>query len=282
MRRFSVRAPGGALGGSGTGVPGTSGGGAPGRPAIGIPGVGGRPFGFGGDVCTSTGAGKPPPNGPTPTPAHGSGFQGRGGASGAGVYEHAVPGGTAGPGWSGVPSDTGGAGGGAPLGNRVPLGSGQRNSGRPALRQKFSGSIPRCLKAASTNGCKIQYGSRLDRTILKYGPDATDSPNDAANWLTYVRVWARSSLRATSTSVRACNCSSTGFRFGLSLMNPCTWAEKAEIFCSRAAMARPRSLNAASSVFALTSNRLICSLRSPSTLATWWACASRCLIASSR
>ena len=96
--RFSVRAPGGAFGGSGTGVPGTSGGGSPGRPAIGIPGVGGRPFGFGGDACTSIGAGKLPPNAPTSTPAHGNGFHGRGSASGGGVYEHAVPGGTAGPG----------------------------------------------------------------------------------------------------------------------------------------------------------------------------------------
>src|SRR6201998_4737519 len=52
----SVRAPGGAFGGSGTGVPGRSGGGAPGRPAIGIPGVGGKPSGCGGDVMTSGGA----------------------------------------------------------------------------------------------------------------------------------------------------------------------------------------------------------------------------------
>ncbi|COX31815.1 Uncharacterised protein [Mycobacterium tuberculosis] len=34
----------------------------------------------------------------------------------------------------------------------MPLGSGQRNSGRPALRQKFSGSMPRFLNAASTQG----------------------------------------------------------------------------------------------------------------------------------
>ncbi len=39
--------------------------------------------------------------------------------------------------------------------NRVPLGSGNRNAGRPALRQKFSGSMPRFLNAASTNGCRI-------------------------------------------------------------------------------------------------------------------------------
>src|ERR1700761_4517136 len=47
-RKPSLRAPGGALGGSGTGVPGTSGAGSPGRPASGTPGVGGRPFRFGG------------------------------------------------------------------------------------------------------------------------------------------------------------------------------------------------------------------------------------------
>jgi hypothetical protein len=80
-----VRAPGGACVGNGTGVPGASGGGSPGRPAIGIPGVGGSPLGFGGDVATSIGAGKLPPNGPTATPAHGSGFHGRGSASAGGV-----------------------------------------------------------------------------------------------------------------------------------------------------------------------------------------------------
>ncbi|CKO26147.1 Uncharacterised protein [Mycobacterium tuberculosis] len=54
-----------------------------------------------------------------------------------------------------MPSNTGGGGGGAPLGNRVPLGSGHRYAGSLALRQKSSGLIPRFLNAASTNGCKI-------------------------------------------------------------------------------------------------------------------------------
>ncbi|CKT57306.1 Uncharacterised protein [Mycobacterium tuberculosis] len=63
--RGSVRAPGGASCGIGTGVPGTFGGTSPGRPAIGRPGAGGGPSGFGGDVATSSGAGKSgPPNGP--------------------------------------------------------------------------------------------------------------------------------------------------------------------------------------------------------------------------
>src|SRR6516162_868016 len=48
-----VRAPGGAAGGTGTGVPSTSGGARPGTPAIGMPGVGGSPFGVGADVATS-------------------------------------------------------------------------------------------------------------------------------------------------------------------------------------------------------------------------------------
>ena len=39
--------------------------------------------------------------------------------------------------------------------NRLPLGSGYRKAGNPALRQKFSGSIPRFLNAASTHGCRI-------------------------------------------------------------------------------------------------------------------------------
>src|SRR5258708_4701118 len=74
----SVRPPGGAFGGSGTGVPTTSGGGSPGRPAIGMPAVGGSPFGFGGDVMTSVGAGKKgPPNGPMVAPPHRSGVHSR-------------------------------------------------------------------------------------------------------------------------------------------------------------------------------------------------------------
>src|SRR5271166_1207369 len=100
--RFSVRAPGGALGGSGAGVPGTSGGGAPGRPAIGMPGVGGSPFGFRGDDKTSGNVGYGPlgPKGPSPwsTPAQGIGLPGRGSSSGGGAYEHGDPGATAGPG----------------------------------------------------------------------------------------------------------------------------------------------------------------------------------------
>src|SRR5437588_1724372 len=103
-------------------------------------------------------------------PAHGIGLPGRGDISAGGAYEHGDPGGTAGPGWSGVPSSTGGAGGGAPLGKRVPFGSGHRNSGSPALRKKFSGSMPRFLKAASTNGWRIEYGAMLCRTTLKHAP----------------------------------------------------------------------------------------------------------------
>src|SRR5260370_20329939 len=137
----SVRAPGGGSAGGGTGVPGALGDVSPGRPAIGMPGIGGRPFGFGGDAWTSSGAGKAgPPNGPMAPPAQGRGLSGRGNAPAAGVYEHGDPGGTAGPGCSGVPSSTGGAGGGAPLGDRVALGAGKRESGPPALRQKLSGA----------------------------------------------------------------------------------------------------------------------------------------------
>jgi len=93
----SVRAPGGP-GAIGTGVPGTFGGGSPGRPAIGIPGVGGRPFGFGGDERTSVGANGLSPNGPTPAIAQGRKFTGVGKEPAAGAYEQGDPGGTAGPG----------------------------------------------------------------------------------------------------------------------------------------------------------------------------------------
>lgn len=81
-----VRAPGGAFGGSGIGMPGTAGAGSPGRPALRMPGVGGGPSGLGGDGWTSSGAGKSgPPNGPTVAPAQGSGVSGRGNAPAAGV-----------------------------------------------------------------------------------------------------------------------------------------------------------------------------------------------------
>ena len=59
------------------------------------------------------------------------------------------------PGDPGCPRSTGGAGGGAPLEKRVPFGSGHLKAGNPALRQKFSGSMPRFLNAASTHGCRI-------------------------------------------------------------------------------------------------------------------------------
>src|SRR5437588_4555259 len=64
--RPSRRPPGGALAGSGTGVPGMFGTGAPGSPASGTPGVGGIPFGLGGDDSTSGNAEYGPfrPNGP--------------------------------------------------------------------------------------------------------------------------------------------------------------------------------------------------------------------------
>ena len=103
----AVRPPGGAAG-SGTGVPGTFGAGPPGPAPEGMPGEGGKPFGSGGDICTSIGAGKTwPPYGPMVAPAQGIGFHGRGRPSSpvvilppgfAGVYEHGDPGPTAGPG----------------------------------------------------------------------------------------------------------------------------------------------------------------------------------------
>ena len=74
---------------------------------------------------------------------------------------------TAGPGCSGVPSSASGPGAGAPFGNRVPFGSGNRHAGRPALRQNSSGSMPRFLNAASTNGCSSHGGSRLTSSTLK-------------------------------------------------------------------------------------------------------------------
>src|SRR5258706_74040 len=119
----------------------------------------------------------------------GSWFPGPGGAGGPGGRPGAnVDGGGVGPAGTSPPRrPPGGAvgGGGAPLGNRVPLGSGHRNSGSPALRQKFSGSRPRFLNAASTNGCMIWPGARLCKTVLKNGPDAIESFSDGRNLPTW-------------------------------------------------------------------------------------------------
>src|SRR5689334_8773656 len=124
--------------------------------AAGTPGVNPGPLGFGSEVATSGGPYSGPPKGPVVRCEHGSGSLGRGRPSATGgVYEHGEPLRTPGPGCSGVPSSTVGAGAGAPLGNRWPFGSGNLNAGRPASPQNFSGSMPRFLKAASTNGCRI-------------------------------------------------------------------------------------------------------------------------------
>jgi hypothetical protein len=108
-----------------------------------------------------------------------------------------------------VPSSAGGAGGGAPLGNRVPFGSGNRKAGNPALRQKFSGSMPRFLNAASTHGCKIQYGSRFTSCTLKYGPDETVSLRFVEVLPNILRMLARSSLRLSRRSLTVRSCSRT-------------------------------------------------------------------------
>jgi hypothetical protein len=66
------------------------------------------------------------------------------------------------------PSSAGGPSGGARLGKGVPSGSGHRYSGSPTLRQKFSGSMPRFLKAASTNGWRTavtRYRTEILRLI---------------------------------------------------------------------------------------------------------------------
>src|SRR5215213_486396 len=139
--------------------------------AAGTPGVKPGPCAFGSDVTTSGGGYSGPPNGPVVKCEQGRGSPGLGKPSIGGVYEHGEPLSTPGPGFSGVPSSTAGPGAGAPFGNRAPFGSGNRQAGRPALRQNSSGSMPRFLKAASTNGCRIQYGTRLTSMTLKYGPD---------------------------------------------------------------------------------------------------------------
>src|SRR6185312_4294503 len=165
--------------------------------AAGTPGVKPGPFGSGFEVTTSGGPYSGPPNGPTLRCEHGSGSPGRGSTSGGGVYEHGEPFSTPGPGCSGVPSSTAGPGAGAPFGNRCAFGSGNRQAGRPASPQNFSGSMPRFLNAASTNGWMIWYGNRLTTMTLKNGPEATASPSDATNFATMVNVWTRSYLCLT-------------------------------------------------------------------------------------
>src|SRR3954462_15487630 len=138
--------------------------------AAGTPGVNPGPWAFGSEVATSGGPYSGPPNGPVVKCSHGRGSPGLGRPSAtAGVYEQGEPFSTPGPGCSGVPSSTVGPGAGAPLGNRCPFGSGNRQAGRPASPQNFSGSMPRFLKAASTNGCSIWYGSKFASMTLKNG-----------------------------------------------------------------------------------------------------------------
>ena len=161
----SVRAPGGSgcdRHGCARHVGWTS----PGRPAIGIPGVGGRPLGFGGDDAISGDAGY------GPFGSEGAlvlvdartwhRVPGRGSSSGGGVYEQGDP---------GRDSRTRVIRGALQQlavpaaahrwGTECRWGRGTWNAGSPALRQKSSGSIPRFLNAASTHGCRIQYGNRL-------------------------------------------------------------------------------------------------------------------------
>src|SRR5215208_2407927 len=199
----------------------------PGMAAAGTPGVNPGPCAFGSEVATSGGGYSGPPNGPVVKFEHGSGSPGLGRPSIGGVYEHGEPLSTPGPGFSGVPSSTAGPGAGAPFGNRAPFGSGNRQAGRPALRQNSSGSIPRLLNAASTNGCKIWYGSRFANSTLKNGPEETASPRDATNLATVDSVSIRSNLRSRRTSLTVRSCSNTWLRFGLSSMKPFTCSEKA-------------------------------------------------------
>ena len=62
------------------------------------------------------------------------------------------------------------------------VGSGNRNAGRPALRQNSSGSIPRFLNAASTNGCISWPGTRFTMRLLKYGPEPMPSASAPMNF----------------------------------------------------------------------------------------------------
>ncbi|SHT88781.1 Uncharacterised protein [Mycobacteroides abscessus subsp. abscessus] len=198
------------------------------------------------------------------------------------MYEHGEPGGTAGPGCSGVPSSFGGAGGGAPLAKRVPLGSGHCASGRPALRQKSSGFSPRFLNAASTNGC-ISCGGRMFSTMtLKYGPEAMASDSEATNLPADTRVSDRSCLRATRMSLMVRSCSRTWLMFGFSSMVAFSWCDTRETRSSSRPMASPRWFNACSSVWALTSSAFTWPLRSPRMVAILLALPSRARTWSSR
>ncbi len=194
--RFSVRAPGGACVGSGTGVPGTFGGGSPGTPgdrhagrrrqAVGVRRRR-RDVGRSREARAAEGA--------VSAPAQGSGFHGRGNPSSPTVTlppglpactSTASPGGRPVRDDPGCPPAPGARAAGRRWGTECRWGRATGTSGSPALRQKFSGSMPRFLKAASTNGCRIWPGSRLCRTTLKYGPDAIASFSDGRNLPTSV------------------------------------------------------------------------------------------------
>ena len=155
-----------------TGAPGISGGIWPGIAAAGTPGVKPGPFGFGsrcGHVGRAViGAVRVSPNGPlrqVGTRQRVAGpRQALGRSACTSTASPAAPRARDAP---ACPPTVVGAGAGAPFGNRCPFGSGNWNAGRPALRQNSSGSMPRFLNAASTNGCRIQPGSRLTTKHLE-------------------------------------------------------------------------------------------------------------------
>ena len=152
-----------------------------------------------------------------------------------GVYEHGVPGGTAGPGMvRGALQHRRRRRAEHRWGTAVPFGSGNRHAGRPALRQNSSGSMPRFLNAASTNGCRIWPGSRLTSMHLEVRA-GRDRLGQRRGELAQRRSACRPGRTCASLrmSLIVRSCSSTWLRFGLSLMKPFTCAEN----CGHAAPA---------------------------------------------
>ena len=188
-RSERLGSPQGGPGAIGTGVPGASGCAPSGRPAIGIPGVGGRPSGFGGDDATSGKRGIPvAPERPlvlVVTRARHRVARSR--TIPAAACRSTASRATAGPGCSGVPSSSVGAGGGAPLVNRCRWGPGTERR-QTGVAPELLGIDAALLEGGVDERLQDLVRQQVDRMTLKYGPEATASPSDAANWPTYVRL----------------------------------------------------------------------------------------------
>ena len=80
------------------------------------------------------------------------------------------------------PSRTSGAGGGAPLGSRVPLGSGHLNAGKPGAAPEVFGIDAALLERSVNPRLQHLVGQQIMIAALTNGPEEAISDSDATNW----------------------------------------------------------------------------------------------------